>query len=330
MSANVLVVYHGPHCHDGFTAAWVVSNFLTFYEKTNVELYPCNYGEEESKQLIDHIRSYGAYSEIYIVDFSQPMETLQDILDLSPVATTITVIDHHKTAFKMYHPSIVEPEPHDTLEISPSSRLRIYLDMNESGASLAWKYFHTGVNEFKESDEGLPILVRHVKDRDLWRFKLEGTKEIHKYLTEQEQTLEDWDRISLSLETASTKEVIVDIGRELLIEYQREVKALVATRKPCSIATLHGLMVECHGSYASDVGNDLAELSGTYGLTYSESEDGEMLNCSLRSKGYTDVELIAKTFGGGGHKNASGFRISKERAKTVLAVYDVLQENSNE
>jgi nanoRNase/pAp phosphatase (c-di-AMP/oligoRNAs hydrolase) len=32
-------------------------------------------------------------------------------------------------------------------------------------------------------------------------------------------------------------------------------------------------------------------------------------NCSLRSNGGYDVSVIAKAFGGGGHKNAAGFEV---------------------
>lgn len=41
----------------------------------------------------------------------------------------------------------------------------------------------------------------------------------------------------------------------------------------------------------------------------SELGDG-VIRASLRSKGGADVRLIAQKFGGGGHKNAAGFRIS--------------------
>lgn len=46
--------------------------------------------------------------------------------------------------------------------------------------------------------------------------------------------------------------------------------------------------------------------SGTYGLLWYINKEGKCL-CSLRSNGDYDVSAIAKSFGGGGHKNASGF-----------------------
>ena len=41
-------------------------------------------------------------------------------------------------------------------------------------------------------------------------------------------------------------------------------------------------------------------------------EDGEKYNVTFRSKDHIDVSRIAISFGGGGHKNACGFKISKK------------------
>lgn len=51
-----------------------------------------------------------------------------------------------------------------------------------------------------------------------------------------------------------------------------------------------------------------------------ESKDGTV-SVSLRAKGKVDVALIAASFGGGGHKNAAGFRFAD---KTVDEVYTVV------
>ena len=57
---------------------------------------------------------------------------------------------------------------------------------------------------------------------------------------------------------------------------------------------------------ASDLGHELANKSGTFGLVWSMAGDGQ-IHCSLRSNGDYDVSAIAKAFGGGGHRNAAGF-----------------------
>jgi nanoRNase/pAp phosphatase (c-di-AMP/oligoRNAs hydrolase) len=67
-----------------------------------------------------------------------------------------------------------------------------------------------------------------------------------------------------------------------------------------------GLAANCPPHLTSDVGHDLADQSGTFGLCWFLDKDNKC-RCSLRSNGDYDVSVIAKAFGGGGHRNAAGF-----------------------
>jgi oligoribonuclease NrnB/cAMP/cGMP phosphodiesterase (DHH superfamily) len=94
---------------------------------------------------------------IYMVDFSYPKEILLQLAD----SAQVVVIDHHKTAKA-------------ALEDIDHPNIQVWFDMEQSGATMAWKYFH--------ADRAVPLLLRHIEDRDLWKFKLEGSKEIHRGL----------------------------------------------------------------------------------------------------------------------------------------------------
>jgi nanoRNase/pAp phosphatase (c-di-AMP/oligoRNAs hydrolase) len=59
------------------------------------------------------------------------------------------------------------------------------------------------------------------------------------------------------------------------------------------------------------LGNKLALDSGTFGCAISYDGENNEFCYSLRSIGDYDVSIIAKYFGGGGHKNASGFKSNK-------------------
>ena len=59
--------------------------------------------------------------------------------------------------------------------------------------------------------------------------------------------------------------------------------------------------------FGSDVGNELALRTNSFGIVWSE--DGEGIRTSLRSVRDFDVSEIAKKYGGGGHKNAAGFNL---------------------
>ena len=70
-----------------------------------------------------------------------------------------------------------------------------------------------------------------------------------------------------------------------------------------------GLAANCPPHLTSDVGHELANQSGTFGLCWTLGQSGTVAKCSLRSNGEYDVSAIARTFGGGGHRNAAGFEV---------------------
>jgi hypothetical protein len=69
-----------------------------------------------------------------------------------------------------------------------------------------------------------------------------------------------------------------------------------------------GVAINANVLFASELGNQLAEQSGSFGLIWQLAGDGEV-KASLRSKGSFDVAAIAVRYGGGGHRNAAGFRM---------------------
>ncbi|RPJ07417.1 MAG: bifunctional oligoribonuclease/PAP phosphatase NrnA [Spirochaetaceae bacterium] len=60
-------------------------------------------------------------------------------------------------------------------------------------------------------------------------------------------------------------------------------------------------------------------------IFFKEDLEG-LMRCSLRSKGNIDVAEIARSFGGGGHKNAAGFKCRESIASIRIQVLDKLQE----
>ena len=152
-----LVIYHG-NCADGFSAAWC------FWRK---------YGE-----ACDYLA--GVYQQeppdvtgraVYLVDFSYKRSVVLRMLEQ---ASHIVLIDHHKTAL-------------EDLAGIESEKFSTFTDLNRSGATLAWDFLFPG--------EDRPLLLGHVEDRDLWRFKLAGTREIQAFVFSHEYTFEQWDRL---------------------------------------------------------------------------------------------------------------------------------------
>ncbi|MCB0834479.1 MAG: bifunctional oligoribonuclease/PAP phosphatase NrnA [Bacteroidetes bacterium] len=64
------------------------------------------------------------------------------------------------------------------------------------------------------------------------------------------------------------------------------------------------------------------------GVFFYETPDGHT-KVSLRSKGNVDIQAFAKTYGGGGHKNASGITLRKPFKPTMAAVLRDLKKYFN-
>ena len=103
-------------------------------------------------------------------------------------------------------------------------------------------------------------------------------------------------------------------------QHTQIVNDIVETATPITLDGVLGLSANCTPHFANDVGERLAGISDTFGVTYCQVEK-EVIKFSLRSIGEegTDVaELAAKVAGGGGHFNASGFTLNKNLLGDIL------------
>ena len=292
-----LVIYHAD-CTDGYGAAFAA--WLKLGDEA--EYLPMQYGDERTKPVVYADR------EVYILDFSFPRPVIEYIFGH---ASRIVWLDHHASAFEMwcgkYERGMFWPEE------TTDERRYIRLDDNKSGAMLAWEYFHPGTE--------IPLLIQHIDDRDRWQFKLEGSKELHAALVScRPWSFEQWKEQFWSPYTGAAGyfeeelHTLYQEGAAILRAQDAAVTQAVKHARQCLIwgddngegDWLAGLAVSCP-LHQSEIGHELANKSGTFGLIWYMKEDGSII-CSLRSNGDYDVSAIAKAFGGGGHKNAAGFQ----------------------
>ena len=267
-----LIIYHGPRCADGFGAAYAA----WAHYGSDATYLPAQYGEGSYLKVLQQERVIDR--EVHVLDFSFPK---QDMIHLLSVANKVVWLDHHLTAFEM---NLDFPHPHQRT-----------LDNDRSGALIAW--------EFYKPKSTVPMLIRYLDDYDRWQFKLPDTKAVSKGLWSYAPwTFEQW-----ATQMEGNTEQLAAEGWAILRAHDVNVKAVVkGAGRSCSIGGAKGLSANCPPHLASDVGHELANQSGTFGLLWYINKDGKVL-CSLRSNGDYDVSAIAKTFGGGGHKNAAGF-----------------------
>lgn len=276
-----ICIYHSP-CLDGYTAAWAV-----WRAHPDWEFIPGVHGDPPPDVT-------GA--DVYLVDFSYKRPVL---IEMAKTANRIIILDHHKTA---------QEDLKDFAEATKNSgvvdwmqhRIEVIFDMEHSGAYLAWKYFHP--------DSYVPMFVRLVEDRDLWKFEIPNSRDANASFFSHEYDFQTWNTLFMQCEYPDTFAELVAGGKAIERKHFKDIHELLAKLE--HHLTIGGVSVSVANlpyTMASD-GAHAMSLQNPFAATYYF--DGEYYVFSLRSdENGVDVSEIAKTYQGGGHKHAAGFRV---------------------
>lgn len=266
------IIYHKSDL-DGIGSAAIV-----LQKYPDAELFPADYGDEPYE--VEDFRG----KDVFIVDFCP-----EEIEKIYEVCGWLRWIDHHKSSMEK-HKDMWEEEKLD------GSR-----NIKHSAIYLTYKYCYRLMKK-------VPLAVKYIEDYDMWWFKQEGTKEFCEYASLQLRTPEDVDWRCL-LDDEDITPVVVESYRqngELLIEAKqvridKTTKHIIARQwgkhKVGIVNTNHDL---------SNVGNAIATSGYDIGVVWRHV-DGKII-VGLRST-EVDVSVIARMYGGGGHKLAAGCTI---------------------
>lgn len=280
-SRPTLVIYHGD-CPDGFGAAYAA--WLALGE--SADYLSCKHGDPAPDV---------SGRQVYILDFSFAPAVLEQ---MRAQADSITLLDHHKTA-------------QDQLScLSCGPKFSLLFDLQKSGARLAWEHFHPG--------QAVPYLIARIEDRDLWNWKFDDSRELLAVLDTRGFDFEAWHALRLQADDPVARQALVEQGRAL----RRQFEGLVASAaKGAFELTLLGhktLAVNAVSEFTSDLGNILALRTGSFAVVFKIDSPG-FVKVSLRSLRSFDVSPIALRFGGGGHPQASAFRLPMSQFADFLA-----------
>lgn len=308
-----ICIYHG-NCADGFTAAWAV--WKRFGD--SVRYVPGIYGAPPPDVT---------GLNVVIVDFSYKRPVLAEMLKS---ANSILVLDHHKTAeadlaqggeegrfmamglfsgpvsWERYLENLWQDECENAGKL-----VYTLFDMSRSGAGIAWDFFHP--------DDARPQLIAYVQDRDLWKFDLPHSRAVNAFVFAHEYTFENWERLY-----QTPLKDIVTAGEAIEQKHHKDVAELVtALRREMCIGGHWVPVANLPYTLTSDAGHMMCKpyaspnlqgeiVTPPFAACYWDTPAGRVF--SLRSDdtlGGADVSLIAKSFGGGGHKNAAGFTMPR-------------------
>ena len=256
---DITHVLYHALCDDGFGAAYAA--WLVLGE--NGTYIPVNHGDAPPELPQDAV--------VAMVDFSY---NRPEILRLREQVKDLIVLDHHLTA------------QHELEGLDFA-----HFDMTKSGAHLTWNYFHPG--------KPLPELLAYIEDKDLWRFRLEKSREVTAALRSYPMHFALWN----SFKVKDLREEGVS-----LLRFQEQLVAAACLRMRWANILEFEVPVVNATDFRSEIANKLCELfpHASFAAAYFDNENGYR-SWSLRSVGDFDVAAVARRLGGGGHKNASGF-----------------------
>lgn len=267
-----LCIYHG-NCADGFGAATVIRMALGRHD---VEFHAGVYGDQPPDVT---------GRNVILVDFSYKRPVL---LEMAGKAKSILILDHHKSAEL------------DLVDLP--SNIEAHFDMERSGAMMAWDYYNQG--------EEPPALLRHIQDRDLWRFDLEGTREIQACLFSYPYDFELWEQLLCADLQELRKE-----GEAIERKHHKDIAELIEIAAYRMTIAGHDVPVlNAPYFFSSDAGHVMGE-GEPFAACYWDTPDSRVFSLRSADDGL-DVSEIAELFGGGGHAHAAGFRLGfKELTK---------------
>jgi hypothetical protein len=287
----MLVIHHNDP--DGRCAAAIVHRVVKPDDGTGqYDFVELNYHNNEFRQILPG-------EAVYIVDYSFPVEVMDEILK---VTENVVLIDHHKSTKERI-------EKYDGC-------FEHFCDFGEegdpeSGCSLAWTYFF--------EHEKVPPAVALIQDYDTWTH---GFSPASTYFTialnlfdcHPESTIWD-DLFGMSKCPDYSVDDIVKIGRNC-VEF-RDQLAKVACDEFGFPAEFEGL--SCFVVYESAMRSSkfFGDEIDHYDMCVIVVPTKDRCVIRLYSDGKTDVSEVAKRHGGGGHVGAGGF-VTKEIPKEFL------------
>lgn len=239
------------------------------------------------------------YEKLVMVDYSLNLETMKKLKEI--FKDNFIWIDHHESVYK----EVEENNLH----------IKGLRDVNHSAATLVFKYFN------KEP----PLICKYVEDMDIWKFNLDNTEEVlsgllallkstikgpvidfnlidinhvflfldDDYFLEKKNHLIDTGKILSNYEKDSVKMTLLKSGTFMFEGY----KTIVVNSE--IKASIFSLIV-----FNSEKYKDIEQI-----LVWTKNYMTKDYSFSIRSREH-DCNIIAKKYGGNGHKQASGFRVT--------------------
>ena len=322
---NTYIIYHGTGCSDGLTSAAIFNYWINKNDFQHKEKYHFIAGHFQMtiQDLPDLSNSI-----VYFLDFSFKKDLFKYVLD---TASQTFLIDHHKSAYDELEEFIKQPTKYN---------LYTSFNLNECGSSLTWMYLFPNTP--------LPLIIKHIKDRDIWIWKEQNSKEYLAYLDLIPLNLKSYTehyQMVLNLPSADFflyYQKAIELGTILMKQKANLVKPTIKNVRYLSLINFCNLfkkqykdilnyevienstnidnilwqiegtsIVNTPSLFVNDVSEALIDNYNSYLLIgYTFAHDG--IRFSVRSHRYINSIVVAKLINdkAGGHVQSSGAFVS--------------------
>lgn len=325
------IVFYHKNCCDGLFAAYV--SWLA--NKDSTLLVPVDHRDKDKltvenileKTILEDFENLKAFScftgnlasvsadlskvSVFIVDFSFSPEVLEYLASLFK---RVVLLDHHETTVRR----LCEAYPdgwvgrNGIIRIDPLPNLTICLDSNHCGSYMAYQYFHG------RDGETVPRYLELVNDHDLHKKQYKETEFfVAAVMAHGCETIRKLDNL-----IKRGTDALIDDGF-LPVKIRRDRTYSSISRRTEATIT-HGkkkyrvALVNTNLDISTPVGEILVTKFGyDIGISYSIVTP-TVVAFSTRSKAPLSTLFLSEHFGGGGHKQASGFSAGMDLLNRLL------------
>lgn len=290
MTTNSSYVIYHANCVDGLTSASIHS--LSNKNKNTIYI-----AGSYSKSFEDYPDFSNA--DVLFLDFSFKEKEFRLLLD---IAKSVTVIDHHITAYHYLNNIVKEDNVFNNY----------IFNNDECGSTLTWKYVNPKLP--------LPLALEYIKDQDIYRWAYkEDSVPFCLYMETLSHDLKVYKDFWLNTFIHSSDivkpSITIEKGKDLLILKQNYIDSIVKNYQVVNYLDLEIAFINCPSIFTNNVSDyfrDSPTDSYKYIVTYNIDEKGYYF--SLRSsKGYSTLPItFSISSKDGGHENASGAFLTHE------------------
>jgi oligoribonuclease NrnB/cAMP/cGMP phosphodiesterase (DHH superfamily) len=308
---DVVCCYHA-NCMDGLIAAAIVHHHF----EGKVECVAVRYNEVPPLELMKD-------KHVYLVDFTYPVEVLQDHIGSMK---SLTIIDHHADAMKPWLGSSI---------LGEFPELTVLFNNERSGASLVWEFFSLKSSGGAQIPK-LPKLVEYAQEYDLWTKRLPMTDEVQSALRfkfpPHEAKLAELANFLLTSDATVIEELKL-VGS--VIQQQEKTMAESLIRRGLHFTKFLDYENIPVCMMPAELVNQAGEIIYTrypdapFVVLFEDNYKYKSRKYSFRSRrdGGANVSQIAARLGGKGHYNSSGATVDMNLVFEAEATHDIVNIN---